>query len=135
MVIYILFIAKIVQMICVTGKLYSTQMHKILNGDLERNDKKPVEFELNNGTCVCVNNIQVIISVVHSYSWLKMSLISSSEGVLLKFIQSKSVFLTNRFFLNNYFVLIWKRFPFVLISSLTISSFSPISATKKWLET
>ena len=54
-------------MICDIGKFYSTQMHEILNGDLERKDKKPVVYELSDRTCVCVNNIHVRICVVYSY--------------------------------------------------------------------
>ena len=61
------FIAKIVKMICDIGKFYSTQMHRILKGDLEKKDKKPVLFELNDRLCVLVNNVQVTIYVVYLY--------------------------------------------------------------------
>ena len=48
-------------MICDIGRFYSTQMRRILNGDLsgEKKDKKAVLFELNDKICVGVNNIQV----------------------------------------------------------------------------
>ena len=51
-------------MICDIGRFYSTQMRRILNGDLsgEKKDKKAVLFELNDKICVGVNNIQVTFS-------------------------------------------------------------------------
>eukprot|EP00800_Vazella_pourtalesii_P018078 TRINITY_DN5705_c0_g1_i2.p1 TRINITY_DN5705_c0_g1~~TRINITY_DN5705_c0_g1_i2.p1 ORF type:complete len:500 (+),score=102.63 TRINITY_DN5705_c0_g1_i2:736-2235(+) len=58
-----LVIAKIVKMICDIGRFYSTQMRRILNGDLsgEKKDKKAVLFELNDKICVGVNNIQIVL--------------------------------------------------------------------------
>ena len=54
-------------MICDIGKFYSTQMRRTMNGDLEKKDKKPVLFELNDGICVLVNNVQVTIYVAKLY--------------------------------------------------------------------
>ena len=62
---YCFTLAKIVKMICDIGTFYSSQMYKILSSELEKKEKNPVAFEVNEKYCVGINNTQV--SYISSY--------------------------------------------------------------------
>ncbi|KAI6661289.1 BAI1-associated protein 3-like [Oopsacas minuta] len=80
-------IAKVMKMICDIGKFYSSQMIKIMIGDLDKKDKKSQAiFELNENSCVSINNTQVILEymreIPQSLNWEELIQESEDNKVL-----------------------------------------------------